>query len=294
MKMHVNESEYIAIIAIIISVISLVATCISSSKQYRLSEVSMKMSKQPLFILKIEDTRVGSVFNENGRRQLYIYYSLKNIGDAPAISVYCCCYFELQHTTTEQNMKKVPIDYYPEYFHAIEVDKEEYFSLQFKTEQINYLVNDLHKEYEMNMERVRTAPSKEPYEGPILVTEIFFSNTVGQWFRYTNRIGIGLLQEINDEVIELQSSKPKHDYSDGCYTDEDRIYWTRYHELMQRLDRVPPLKIKKESKYQLQFINPQFYNSILTPLEQDCVKAELSQYDMRDEMKKSFEKDGSN
>ncbi len=277
-----ESSDIIAIVAIIagsiISIISMTWTLKTSTRQNQLSEASLMLSKQPYLIVELEGGYITKSI-ENGRRWLYINYKLKNIGDSPAVSIYCTCHFELQNISVNGS-KRVNIDDCPHYIHAMEMGKEESISMYFENREIKCLVKDMEKSYDLNMERIKTNPSREAYHSTIAEVELYFSNAVGQWFKYTYRSEIREIRETNEEIesVYYELSKKRH-------TSEEEIQLReKYLELNRSTCRIPPNKLDKNSMYALRFINKHFYNSHFERIDRKTARNELSSYEGNSEL----------
>ena len=271
-----NPSDWIAIIAIItasmISIISVVCSYRTSIRQNQLMEKTIMLNKQPYLSIEIEMGYITAAI-DNGRRWLNIHYKLKNIGDSPAISIYCCAHFELQHTSHNDSVK-VNIDDSPHYIHSLGVGNNEEVILSFENKEIKLLIKDVEQSYNMNMDRIRTDPYKEHYKNTILETEIYFCNVLGQWFKITNRAEILEIVEANPEMFSLESIIYKKIHPE---TDEEEQF-TRYKELYQKMEKIPPNTIKQNLSYSLHFVNPCFYNSSIVQIDAEKARLQLSEY----------------
>lgn len=136
--------------------------------------------KQPYVVPKI-DSVTGGAFDTTKyiRVQLHFHYSLENVGDSSAVTLYTFLYAKLQYRPDD---KMVYAHLMPEYIHSLRVGQKEEDILHFETNEFRDIIEDLEICSVKNTKRVETDATVTPYQGPIIILRCLYMNMMGQWF----------------------------------------------------------------------------------------------------------------
>ena len=139
-----------------------------------------KEEKQP-FIVPVISSISGSAFDTSSylRVQLQYNFTLENVGDSPAVTVYTFLYVKLQNADSENVLYSHLM---PAYLHSLSIGKQQECSLHLETTEFRSLISDLEICYTKNLMRIATDPSVTPFPGPIVVLRCIYKNMMGQWF----------------------------------------------------------------------------------------------------------------
>lgn len=256
------NQNYAAIITVIISAITAGTTIIYlyiTNKQVYLSKQSIRaiedqirLGAQPCVIPKIESAEGTKCFTDYGRRQLHININVKNIGNSPAISLFAIGYLRLQHTKNERH-RIVNMDFLPDYATNLSVQESENISIRFETKEIKLLIEDLKLNMNLNLERIRTNPTRPHYRGTEFVIQLLYKNIIGQWFESK------LITEIS-WLINTSKNAPKN----------------KTHNLNE--NTIPPKELTPEMSFKLQFTAPRWSPIEVNTTDVQRVKNILAPY----------------
>jgi len=139
-----------------------------------------KEERQPYVVPTIIKVR-GGAFDTSTyvRVQLNFHYTIENVGDSSAVTLYTFLYAKLQYG---QDDKMVYAHLMPEYIHSLRVGQKEDENLHFETKEFRDLIEDLEICSVKNTKRVETDPTMTPYQGPIIILRCLYMNMMGQWF----------------------------------------------------------------------------------------------------------------
>ena len=148
-------------------------TLLASVKQYR-------EEKQPYIVPAIESVS-GLAFDTSTylRIQFSFHYTLENVGDSSAVTLYTFLYAKLQH---QKDAKLVYAHLMPEYLNSLRVGEKSKEHLHFETSEFRDIIEDLEICHVKNVKRIETNPSVIPYSGPIIILRCLYMNMMGQWF----------------------------------------------------------------------------------------------------------------
>lgn len=148
-------------------------TLLTSVKQYR-------EEKQPYIVPAIESVS-GCAFDTSTylRIQFSFHYTLENVGDSSAVTLYTFLYAKLQY---QKDVRLVYADLMPEYLYSLRVGQVSKGSLHFETNEFREIIEDLEICHVKNVKRIETNPSDIPYSGPIIILRCLHMNMRGQWF----------------------------------------------------------------------------------------------------------------
>ena len=188
------------------------------------AEKQLLHSRVPMLVAEMVKSRGGAYFAEK-RRQLHVYWKLRNIGDGPAVQI---------HTRMKLRFSHAEFEDFDELFeHSFEGSaapaEEKTANMHFETVKIEKMLEDFSIKVAKNQARLRLSPHQSAYRGPELALEIIYSNVHGQFFKTEVVCPIGHLR-----VKEREDEK------------ERRVYWMA----------EKPLQDNEE--FELALINPIF------------------------------------
>ena len=228
----------------------------------------LKTSKQPCIVPTIIGSK-GSAFEASTytRIQLGFNVDLKNVGDAPAINVYTLADIELQISLDAAgNKKRLTAALLPVFVQALSVGDHKSVSIHFETKEVNALVEELRIKHEMNLERLRTNPTRHHYVGALLNIRVLFKNMMGQWGESIITYEIPWLQYKNPPPITTgnvnEYTIPPREIQQG---DEFRAIW--------RSNNLSPFSYRMvKNEYVKNELNPLIEES---PLLAESIKMEF-------------------
>ena len=151
------------------------------SKQAVIESVKHNKEEKQPFVVPVISSVSGSAFDTSRylRIQLNFRFTLENVGDSPAVTVYTFLYVKLQNADSENVLYSHLM---PAYLHSLSIGNQQECSLHLETTEFRSLISDLEICYTKNLMRIATDPSVTPFPGPIVVLRCIYMNMMGQWF----------------------------------------------------------------------------------------------------------------
>ncbi len=246
------NTDFAAVISCIISLITAVTTIVYVVFTYRqvkatqdsvkLMQVEMKQEKQPCMIVSINQVYSGCASATNGRRWMPVEFSIENISDTPALSIFAISHLELQSLYVSVGQKNVNMFSGPLFIPYLKAGVSHNGSLHYENEQIDLMFKDLLASMQKNWKRLETNPYQHSFRGTELVIQVFYKNLNGQWFESK------LTREIVWAFDEITKTKTKHNLNEFTF---------------------PPREITPEDSFELQMTSP-----YLSPLQVHMVNRE--------------------
>jgi hypothetical protein len=148
------------------------------------------------------------------------------VGNAPAVDVMVDGELLLRYSRIEDE-NAIPVRFEPSSISFIrpgeEISEHDRHDLSFGNRCIVHLLDDFRECRRLNIHRVETDPSREPFTSARLKIFVYYRNNVGQWFESTYETHIGL-QDIpdDDESAELrQIYVPRPKFHAGPLAEEE-------------------------------------------------------------------------
>jgi len=190
--MHRYSAAVLSLVSsIIMVIITIVYVCYTknqadnSRESVNLMIKQIKTEKQPCILPDIIGSH-GTAFNASNyvRIQAGLDIDLKNVGDAPAISVFTICECELQLSKDSKGRKiRLPAALLPYYVQAVPSDDTSKIHIHFETEEVKAIVNEISKCMALNWERIQTNPTRSHYTGAVIIITVLYRNVMGQWYQ---------------------------------------------------------------------------------------------------------------
>ena len=217
------NQDYAGFLACLISFFTLITTIVyvlftysqmkATKESVKVMQDGMKQEKQPCISLQIKKAYSGKSLS-NGRRQMPIEFEIENIGDSPAISVYCISNLKLQHTVNEDGSNVVNMFTGPQYYPFLKAGGKETPHIHYENKEINYLFEDLTIEMAKNRRRIEETPWMHSYPGTEIQIRVFYKNMNEQWFEtylsqeiacvYLKKVYTGLLRSSHLKTANTQ------------------------------------------------------------------------------------------
>ena len=210
----------------------------------------MKQEKQPCISLQIKRVFSGKCMS-NGRRQMPVEFEIENIGDSPAISVYCISNLKLQNITNKKGSNIVNMFSGPEYFPFLKKGKSETSHIHYENNQIDYLFEDLTIMMNKNWRRIKENPTIHHYPGTEIQIRVFYKNMNEQWFETF------LSQEVAWAYDEITKKETKYDLNEFTF---------------------PPRVLKDENSFTLQLVSESLSPLQIHMVKEEYVKEKLDEY----------------
>lgn len=180
----------------------------------RILQATVKQSNltyNPVIGIKIKKMGIGKVFGKS-RRNMGVELELTNVGNAPAIEVLIDAEIKYSYSKIEGH-DTIPARFEPDIIPFIRPDEiindEHRHSPSFGNTSITHLFDDFRESQRLNIHRIETNPSDEPFNASSLKIIIYYKNNLGQYFEsiYETNLHLGLTPETKypkeDESVEL-------------------------------------------------------------------------------------------
>ena len=223
------NTDFAAVISCIISLITAVTTIVYVVFTYR----QVKATQDSVKLMQVE---------MNGRRWMPVEFSIENISDTPALSIFAISHLELQSLYVSVGQKNVNMFSGPLFIPYLKAGVSHNGSLHYENEQIDLMFKDLLASMQKNWKRLETNPYQHSFRGTELVIQVFYKNLNGQWFESK------LTREIVWAFDEITKTKTKHNLNEFTF---------------------PPREITPEDSFELQMTSP-----YLSPLQVHMVNRE--------------------
>lgn len=243
-------SAFTSIVMVVITMIYVVFTFLqvrASRKAVEVSTTQMKLSSVPCVIVNSVEGFGSPVFEKNkyGRRQMGFDIILKNCSTEPALSIYILAKIVLKNIKVEAS-KEIIMDCPILYFPYLEQGKKDNIHVKFEANAINYLIKDL--EYPLTHAKYDNC-FEELYNRADFALEIYYQNTMGQWF----------LAVYSEQIFDLWGREIKQGDSviDNIRDYDDKSVRIPGNELTDNMSFKVRLAGQKNgfSKYDLRVIN---------------------------------------
>jgi len=170
-----------------------------------------KLFSNPVIGIRLGHMRISKVYGPS-RRNLGIGLVLTNVGNAPAIEVLVDAEIILQYSNI-RGEKVIPARFEPSSIPFIrpgeEIPEDSIHNPNFGNTCITHLLDDFRECNRLNIHRIETDPTKEPYNASRLRVCVYYRNNLGQYFEssYETYLHIGEIPEEkipeDDETAEL-------------------------------------------------------------------------------------------
>lgn len=257
------NNNYAAVLALLVSTITAIITLVyvvfthnqmkAAQESAHLMEKDLILGRQPCIVPSITKINSNAALS-NGRRQMPVFVNLNNIGDAPALSVYCIGYLVLHHTKLSDGSTIVDMFTGPYYLPSVKINEDCDAHIHFENRQIDLLFADLEVSMEKNWERIEKNPSKHHFRGTDIVLVVFYKNMLNQWFESK------LTREIvwaKDKIERIPKDGNLNKYT------------------------YPPQKITSTTSFELQMISQTLSPLTIQPVTEKHVQDELIRYKER-------------
>jgi len=175
------------IITLISTIILVIITGIYVFLTKKILDISIKQSKlsyNPVIGIDIEKMFISEMFGES-RRNLSIDLKLANVGNAPAIEVLVDAEITFNYSNVNGE-KTIPARFEPDVITFIrpteEIKDNINCSPNFGNTCITHLFDDFRESHRLNIHRIETDPSVEPFNASKLKIIIYYRNSVGQFY----------------------------------------------------------------------------------------------------------------
>ena len=164
------------------------------------------LAPNPVVGIHLRGMEIGKVFGPS-RRLMNIGLTLVNVGNAPAIEVLIDAEIILRYSSI-RGEKAIPSRFEPFSIAFIrpgeEIEGNPYIYPEFGNTCVTHLLDDFREESRLNIHRIETDPSQEPYTASMLKIYVYYRNNLGQYFESTVEAHLDL-EEIpgDNETAEL-------------------------------------------------------------------------------------------
>ncbi|MBE6122434.1 MAG: hypothetical protein E7190_06945 [Erysipelotrichaceae bacterium] len=258
--LQIINQEYASILSCIISLITAITTIVyvvfthhqmkATQETVKVMKDELKQNKQPCVTLSINKIESGPSLS-NGRRQMVINFCVENVGDTPAISLFCISHLELQHCTDENGMKIIDMFSGPLYYSCLKIGEIKEARLHYENKQIKLLFNDLTIAMDENWKRIKSKPYSHHVRGTEIVIQAFYKNISGQWFETK------LQQEVCWGYDTLTEEKTKENINEFTF---------------------PPRELTENDRFQLCLASPYLSPQLIHMVNEDEATKVLEAY----------------
>jgi hypothetical protein len=200
------------VISLLITLLLLITTAIYVYFTKKIVDAAIRqvnLIHNPVIGIRLGPMTIGKIY-QNFRRSLSIRISLSNIGNAPAIKLLVDGELIFRYTEIKGS-NEIPARFEPRFISYMQPGEElregMAYSLSFGNDCIRYLFDDLRECHCLNMERIKTNPSRYPYPSARLITYVYYQNNLGQYFKSIYKTNLNL-KEIpkEDESAEVKET----------------------------------------------------------------------------------------
>jgi len=208
------------------------------------AEKQLLHSRVPMLVADMSESHGGAYFGEK-RRQLGVDWTLRNIGDGPAIQIHTRMKLRFSHAKFKDFDETLEHSFQGNLAPA----EEKSTHMHFETAKIETMLEDFGIAGAMNQARVNLNPRQSAYRGPELHLEIVYANVHGQFFK-TDVVCPILCLRVNDREDEK----------------EQMVYWFAQKPLQD------------DEEFELVLMNPIFSRFDFSPLRIDEAQAFIDRY----------------
>lgn len=158
-----------------------------------------KLSLAPSVGINIKSINISEVFGPN-RRNMRVGLELTNVGNAPAIEVIVDSEVEYRHSNINGE-KWIPSRFEPDVIPFLTPgDTVDKCHPSYGNKFITHFFDDARESKRLNLHRIETAPSQESYKTSRLYIYCYYRNALGQLFKSSYDIEIGLDPFSNENI----------------------------------------------------------------------------------------------
>jgi len=140
-----------------------------------------KLILNPVIGIKVGKIAIGEEFGPK-RRNMDADIELINIGNAPAIEILVDAEIILEHVKIEGE-RTIPGRFEPKMIPFIRPEEKALSDTAcFGNTLINHLVEDFYECSRLNIHRIETDPTEEPFDASKLRIIVYYRNSIGQYF----------------------------------------------------------------------------------------------------------------
>ena len=257
---NINQN-YAALISCLISLVTAITTIIyvvfthhqmkATQESVKLMQIEMKQARQPCIAVSINRVYSGKAIPSNGRRQMPVEFTIENIGDAPALSVFSISHLELQNVFNKDGNKNVEMFSGPLLTPFLRAGESAEEDLHYENKQIDLMFTDLAATMDKNWERIKNNPYQPSFHGTEIIIQVYYKNLNDQWFESR------LKQEIAWGYDNYTKNKTKHNLNEFTF---------------------PPRVVKNEDEFELQLCSPKLSPLNIQMVSREEVEKELLKY----------------
>jgi len=176
----------------------------------RILETSEKYSKlglNPVIGIKINKISISEVFAEK-RRALNISCEIANAGNAPAIEILLDSEIKLRYSKIEEE-STIPMRFEPQMVSFLQPGQTEKIAhgLDYGNTFITHFFDDVRESSRLNLHRIETDATKDPFKTSRLYIIAYYRNSVGQYFKSFYEAEIDIHSKLGDDPIPRDNQK---------------------------------------------------------------------------------------
>lgn len=191
METLLNISPLLNVSASIILVIVTGIYVYLTKKILEATKQQSQLSLAPAIGINVVSISISKNFGSN-RRNMSVNLELTNVGNAPAIEVLLDSEIEYRHTNISGE-KFIPSRHAPNSIPFIKPSETlNKYHPNFGNKFITHFFDEVREATRLNIHRIETNPTQEPYKESRLYIYCYYKNTFGQFFKSSFSIEIGL------------------------------------------------------------------------------------------------------
>ena len=216
------------IVSLAATIVLVIITAVYVYLTKRILDSTVRQSNlvpNPVIGIRLGHMGISKVYGPS-RRNLSIGLNLTNVGNAPAIEVLVDAEIILQYSNI-QDEKVIPARFEPSSISFIrpgeEMPEDPSHDPSFGNTCITHLLDDFRECNRLNIHRIETDPTKEPFNASMLRVYVYCRNNLGQHFEstYETYLHLEKIPE-DDETIELsQIYVPRPKFHAGTISKEE-------------------------------------------------------------------------
>lgn len=164
------------------------------------------LALNPVIGIQVRKIAISTVFGPD-RRNMGVELDLTNVGNAPAIEVFVDGEIILERSRIK-NENSIPARFEAQVIPFIRPGQDvEDHSLSFGNTLLTHLFDDFRESERLNIHRIETEPSREPYTASRLKVFIHYKNSLDQHFISTYEARLGMYEP--EKGFKLKVPGPK-------------------------------------------------------------------------------------
>lgn len=206
MKNDLTWVTFLSLAADFAMIIVTIVYAIFTRHLVKIAKQSFQCQLAPLIGIEIRKIVVGPPFGPK-RRQMSVELSVSNVGNAPAINVLIDSEFDFRYSkisgssTIPQRFEPMAVAFIPQGG----TESGPQIAQSYGNSFVSSLLDEAREAHRLNVHRIATNPSQEPYKMSRLKVFTYYRNAVGQYFKscYSCEVCVFNSKDIDKDKFDL-------------------------------------------------------------------------------------------